>query len=608
MALLSLHHVTLRFGAAPLLDGVDLHIERGDRAALVGRNGAGKTSLLRLLHGELAPDDGEVRRPRALRVGYLPQVVESTLSGRVDALVTAGLPAHAGPDTQHDGPVVATVLSQLGLEPDAEFATLSGGQKRRVLLARALVCEPDLLLLDEPTNHLDIDTICWLESFLLRHCRTLLFVTHDRALLQRLANRIIDLDRGTLAHWPCDYPTFLRRKADLLHEESVRRTAFDKKLAQEEIWIRQGVKERRTRNEGRVRALLRMREERRARRELEGTARLRVQHAERSGRKVIDAKAIGFSYEAGPKVVDGLSTRIMRGDKIGIIGPNGSGKTTLLKLFTGELAPGEGELVHGTKLAISYFDQHRAVLRDEATVAESVADGLEDLTIDGKRRHLFGYLQDFLFTPDRARAPVKLLSGVERNRLLLARLFLNPSNLLVLDEPTNDLDAETLELLEEQLMDYRGTVLLVSHDRAFLNNVVTSLLVMQGDGQVEEFVGGYDDWLNARKSRGRTERATAKSAGTPKKRKPKPFGFKQKRELDGLPKRIETLEAEQARLHESMAAPDYFKTAPDRIATDKQREAGLTAEIDALYERWAALEALRDEGRMTKPDVPTRPP
>ncbi|MBN1669405.1 MAG: ATP-binding cassette domain-containing protein [Kiritimatiellae bacterium] len=596
MALLSMHGVSLSFGGELLLDKVDLHIEPGDRACLVGRNGAGKSSLLKLLHGDMAPDEGAIHCRRGLRVGYLPQTVPPDLEGRVAHIVESGLrrfarTIRARTDAQQ---AVGTVLSHLTLDPAADFRLLSGGQKRRVLLGRALVCSPDLLLLDEPTNHLDIDSICWMEEYLLRHCQTFLFVTHDRALLRRLATRIIDLDRGHIADWPCDYDTFLRRKADLLHDESVRNARFDRKLAQEEIWIRQGVKERRTRNEGRVRALMRMREERRARRDLEGSARLRAQQAAPSGAKVIETKDAVFAYGDTTPIIGGLNLRIMRGDRVGIIGPNGSGKTTLLRLFTGELTPCRGTLSRGARLEMAYFDQHRAVLDDNATVVDSIGAGKEYVSIAGKSRHVFGYLQDFLFTPDRARAPVHALSGGERNRLLLARLFAKPSNLIIMDEPTNDLDTETLELLEEQLLNYGGTVVVVSHDRAFLNNVVTSLLVMEGGGRIVEYIGSYDDWLETSRAQAPDEPRQAKPRAAERARKPNPFGFKQKRELEALPKKIEALEAEQVRLHDLMAAPGYFRTPPDRIAADKQRTAGLAREIETLYDRWQELDALRE--------------
>ncbi|NQU38921.1 MAG: ATP-binding cassette domain-containing protein [Lentisphaerae bacterium] len=596
MALLNIDGVSLSFGGARLLDRVSLNIEEGDRISLVGRNGTGKSSLLKLLQGDLAPDEGEIRHHRDVRIAYLPQEVPHDMAGEVIDVVSAGAltarhAAEQGEAYAHQ--VVGRILSHLGLDPHADCAVLSGGQKRRVLLARALVQEPDILLLDEPTNHLDIEAICWMENFLLRHCKTLLFVTHDRSFLRRVANRIVDLDRGQLADWSCDYDTFLRRKADLIHDENVNQAAFDKKLAKEEVWIRQGIKARRTRDEGRVRALQDMRNERLARRTAEGQARLQLQSGERSGHKVISAKGLSFAYGDGPPMVQDFTTEISRGDRIGVIGPNGSGKTTLLKLLTGRLTPTAGEIVLGTKLTMAYFDQHRAQLNDNETVAQNAGNGMDSVTIDGTPRHIISYLRDFLFSPDRANTPVSALSGGERNRLLLAMLFATPSNLLVMDEPTNDLDVETLELLEEQLANYPGTVLMVSHDRAFLDNVVTSVIVMQGTGAVEEYVGGYNDWLKARAGRAGAKRQAAAEAA-PASRKPTAFGFKQNRELSGLPKKIEKMEEQQSALHIKMGNPDYFRTPRTEMTADKETDETLTADLEAAYGRWQELEALRD--------------
>ena len=595
MALVSIKGISLSFGSGPILDTIDLNIEPGDRACLVGRNGTGKSSLLKILHGTQAPDSGEILASKDTRTAYLPQDVPGDIAGSVEAIASSW--AKTSRDTESDWEsehIVRRILSHLSLDAHAQFTELSGGQKRRVLLARALACEPDLLLLDEPTNHLDIDSICWLETFILRHCKTLLFVTHDRAFLRRVANRIIDLDRGLLADWSCDYDTFLQRKADLLHDEQVRQAIFDKKLSKEETWIRQGIKARRTRNEGRVRQLMTMREERQQRRGTEGTARMTVQQAQRSGNKVIETKALSFSYDQQPPIIQNLDTRVMRGDRVGIVGPNGSGKTTLLKLFTQELAPESGTLILGTNLEPAYFDQHRAVLNNDKTVAENVDQGLDSVTIDGKKRHVIGYLQDFLFTPDRARTPVHVLSGGERNRLLLALLFAQPSNLLIMDEPTNDLDAETLELLEDQLMNYKGTLLMVSHDRAFLDNVVTSILALEGNGLVKEYLGGYQEYANARITKTpATAPATKRTMSKPTTKKG--FGFNENREFNALPRKIEKLEEAQKSLHDRMVAPDYYKTAPSQIAADTQTAAELTDSINHAYARWDTLDALRNE-------------
>src|SRR5512143_2197254 len=527
MALVSLQDVKVSFGGPLLLEGVDLSIDRGERVCLVGRNGTGKSTILRLITGEVKPDAGTIVFQQSVRVTLLTQEVPEALSGSVFDVVSGAFGEqgkllaeyhHLSGSLVHDhsGKLMARleevqhrfeaaggwqmqqkveeILTRLKLPEDAEFSELSGGLKRRVLLAKALAGEPDLLLLDEPTNHLDIDAIAWLEEFLLTFGGTLLFVTHDRMLLQRLATRIVDLDRGRLTSWPGNYQSYLDLKQAALDAETVENAKFDKKLAAEEVWIRQGVKARRTRNEGRVRALKELRRIRSERREVTGTARMQMQEAERTGKIVIEATKVSYAYNDIPVISD-FSTTILRGDKIGIIGPNGSGKTTLLKILLRELSAQKGTIKHGTNLEVAYLDQHRAQLDNEKTVQDNVANGSDHVTVDGNRRHVIGYLQDFLFAPARARSPVKVLSGGERNRLLLAKLFTRPSNVLVLDEPTNDLDIETLDLLEELLMDYPGTVLLVSHDRAFINDVVTSTLVFEGGGKVNEYVGGYDDWL-----------------------------------------------------------------------------------------------------------------
>ncbi|HEX9136006.1 MAG TPA: ATP-binding cassette domain-containing protein, partial [Nitrospirota bacterium] len=493
---------------------------------------------------------------------------------------------------------VEEILTRLQLPEDAEFSELSGGLKRRVLLAKALAGQPDLLLLDEPTNHLDIDSISWLEEFLLSFGGTLLFVTHDRALLQKLATRIVDLDRGRLTSWPGSYQTYLELKQAALDAEAVENAKFDKKLAAEEAWIRQGVKARRTRNEGRVRALKELRRTRSERREVTGAARMLMQDAERSGKLVIEAQEVSYGYNDRPIIRD-FSTTIIRGDKVGIIGPNGSGKTTLLKILLGDLKPQKGTLRLGTNLEVAYLDQHRAQLDDEKTVQDNVANGSDHVTINGNRRHVIGYLQDFLFAPARARSPVKVLSGGERNRLLLAKLFTKPSNVLVLDEPTNDLDIETLDLLEELLMDYPGTVLLVSHDRAFINNVVTSTLVLEGDGKVNEYVGGYDDWLlqSRRKievSEVPVKIAEKKAASGPQKEKSRRLTFKEQKELETLPKRIEHLETEQQQIIAVMADPAFYRESGNRVTETKARLEAVEKELVESYARWEALEALQE--------------
>ena len=516
MALIGMCDVCIGFGGPPLLDHVNLFIERGERVCLLGRNGTGKSTLLHLLNGDLAPDEGRISYMQGLRVSFLPQEVPQEIAGAVQEIVAGGLEPESAPsDGRSRLNRVERILARMDLKPGERFETLSAGIKRRVMLARGLVGEPDVLLLDEPTNHLDIDAIGWMEDFLLRFEGTLLFVTHDREFLRKLATRTVELDRGRLIDWSCDYETFQGRKQAVLATEAGHREKFDDKLAREEAWIRQGMKARRTRNEGRVRALEKLREERRARREQIGSVRMKTQDSASSGKLVVTAEGICCRYAGQEPVIVDFSTLIMRGDKIGIIGPNGSGKTTLLRVLLGDLPPESGTLRHGVNLEIAYFDQLRAQLDETRSVAENVGDGTDTILFNGRPRHIMGYLKDFLFSPERARSPVSTLSGGERNRLLLARLFTRPSNLLVLDEPTNDLDLETLELLEDLLLDYRGTLLLVSHDRTFLNNVVTSTLVFEGGGRIGEYVGGYDDWVRQRGPDGPQE--PMKSTVAPKK-------------------------------------------------------------------------------------------
>ena len=628
MPILTLRGVTLSLGDPPLLHDVSLQLERGERLCLVGRNGSGKSTLLRLVAGEIQADAGELWRAPGLRVARLAQEVPLGGSGSVFHAVAEGLGAagalveryHTLARAVADGDPariadldrcqheleaaggwareqrVETVISRLGLDPAASLTSLSGGVARRVLLARALVSDPDLLLLDEPTNHLDIDGITWLEEFLLGWHGTLLFVTHDRAFLQRLATRVVELDRGRLTDFPGDYTTYLSRKAQWLAAEETRNALFDDKLAREEAWIRQGIKARRTRNEGRVRALERLRAERSARRTQVGRVTMAIQAAERSGKVVADAEEVGFAYDRQP-ILRGLTTTILRGDKVGVIGPNGAGKTTLLRLLLGELEPTEGRIRRGTHLEVAYFDQRRAALDEERTVQDNVGEGREFVVIDGQRRHVLGYLQDFLFPPDRARQPVKALSGGERNRLLLARLFTRPSNVLVLDEPTNDLDTETLELLEALLVEYSGTVLLVSHDRAFLDHVVTSTLVFEGPGVVREYVGGYEDWLRQRPAPRPEPRQGKPSPGerTPPRsadaERPRKLSYRDQRELDALPARIEALEGERDALLASMSEPAFYQREGSAIRAVQTQLEQLEQALETAYALWASLES-----------------
>ncbi len=585
MALLSLQNLHKAFGGPQLLDNATLQIERGERICLVGRNGEGKSTLLKIVNGDLEPETGEIVRQPGLKVRRLRQNVPHEVTGTVEELVFQGLEDPHDDWNSHQA--VDKAISQVGLENAGRFDELSGGQKRRVLLAQSLVCDPDILVLDEPTNHLDIESIQWLENFLGRYKGTLLFVTHDRTFLRKLATRIVELDRGQLNSWACDYDTYLKRKQVLLDGETGQRAQFDKKLAQEEVWIRKGIRARRTRNEGRVRALEQMRCNRSQRRERAGTVNMQLTEAGLSGRKVITAKNISYDYDGIP-IIENLSTNIMRGDKIGIIGPNGCGKTTLIKTLLGELEPKSGSVVHGTKLEVAYFDQHRATLDETKSVAENVC-AEETITIGNSKKHVLGYLQDFLFTPDRARQKVSVLSGGERNRLLLAKLFTKASNMLVLDEPTNDLDAETLELLEELLANYEGTLLLVSHDRSFLNNVVTSTLVFE-NGSVNEYPGGYDDWLSQR-SEVRDQKPESQKPAE-KRETTRKLSNKEREELEGLPKLIEQLEAEQEALHEAMSDPRFYQKTKDEIAAANTRAEEIPKKLEHAFERWEELEGL----------------
>lgn len=636
MALLKFTNVSLAFGVTPLLDGVSWQIERGERVCIIGRNGTGKSSLLRIVKGEQQADDGEVWRAPALKIGELPQELPRADDRSVFDVVAAGLAGvgellaeyhhltqvtsgeldmerlmHVQQELEaRDGwrlqQLVESTLSRLQLPAEKTLAELSGGWRRRVLLAQALVAEPDLLLLDEPTNHLDIGAIAWLEDALRGYPGAVLFITHDRAFLQALATRILELDRGNLIDWQGDYASFLVHKEQQLAAEETANALFDKRLAQEEVWIRQGIKARRTRNEGRVRALKAMRNERSERRERQGKANLLLETADKSGKQVILAEHMSYAHPGGEPLIRDLTLLIQRGDRIGLLGPNGSGKTTLLKLLLGDLQPTAGKIQYGTKLEIAYFDQLRLQLEPEKTVIDNLAEGREFITINGQDRHVLSYLGDFLFSPQRARTPVKALSGGERARLLLAKLFSKPANLLVLDEPTNDLDVETLELLEEVLLSFEGTVLMVSHDRAFLDNVVTSTLVFEGEGQVREYVGGYQDWLRQGGSprllgvqtREDSKPAPAKAepvpaaapvaaAAAPAKRK---LSYKEQRELDALPGAIETAEIELEALQTAIADPGFYQLPNEVTQAKLARMDALQAELDRLIERWAELE------------------
>ena len=632
MPLITLQDVDYSVGGPLLLENVALSIDPGERVALIGRNGAGKSTLLKLLAGELQPDDGEIRRQDGARIARLEQEVPADAQGAVFDVVAAGMGelgawlaefhriSHAA-DFDADAMAavqakidaaqgwsadqrVAETLDKLGLDGDAPFAGLSGGMKRRVLLARALVSGPELLLLDEPTNHLDIESIDWLEQFLKSWQGALVFVTHDRRFLRALATRIVEIDRGQVTSWPGDWGNYERRREERLNAEAQENARFDKLLAQEEVWIRQGIKARRTRDEGRVRRLKAMRAERAERRAHTGNVRMDFAQAESSGKKVIEAKHVSFDY-GGRKLLDDVSTTVFRGDRIGLIGPNGSGKTTLLKTLLGELKPTEGEVRLGSNLQVAYFDQYRATLREDWNALENVSEGREFVEVGGRQKHVVGYLQDFLFTPERARAPITRLSGGERNRLLLAKLFAQPSNLLVMDEPTNDLDVETLELLEELLGDYPGTLLLVSHDRDFLDNVVTSTLVMEGGGRVGEYVGGYSDWLRQRPAPA-AESAPGKrsmpvssiadgGAPAPAPAPPPPpakrkLAFKEARELEQLPGVIEALESKLAAMTAEMNDPAFYQRDASAITAHATEVARVQAELDAAYARWAELD------------------
>ncbi|HTB30307.1 MAG TPA: ATP-binding cassette domain-containing protein [Steroidobacteraceae bacterium] len=597
MQIARLDKVSLSFGAKPLLDRVGLLVAKGERVCVLGRNGEGKSSLLKLIAREIAPDGGELWIRPGAKVASLAQEVSAASGDTVRELI---LREAAAVNLEGDWQAALQtdqIIARLGLDADAALGSLSGGWRRRAMLGRALVTEPDLLLLDEPTNHLDIDAITWLEELMSEFAGALVFVSHDRAFVRRLATRVVDLDRGQLREWSGDYDTYVLQKRAALDAEAKQAALFDKKLAQEEVWIRQGVEARRTRNEGRVRALKQLRIERRERREVLGQVDIKADDASPSGKLVFEASEVYLELGGTPLIVD-FSTRIMRGDRIGIIGPNGCGKSTLIKLLVGELEPRRGSIYRGTSLKVAYFDQQRESLDPAASIMDNVTAGSGDMIeVGGRMRHVSGYLRDFLFPPDRLLAPVSMLSGGERNRLMLAKLFAKPSNLLVMDEPTNDLDAETLDLLEELVADYAGTLLLVSHDRAFLDNVVTSTLVFEGGGRIEEYVGGYSDAIRQRQALvdppGAKERArkAARPADDAGPQKPRKLSYKDQRELDALPAAIEQLEAEQASLQAALGDPALFQNEPNRAREAAERWRRVAEELQAAYARWELLES-----------------
>lgn len=622
MPLITLQDIFLSYGQPPLIDHLNLVVEPNERVCLIGRNGAGKSTLLKILTGQIVPDEGSIKRSSGVTVAQLEQSVPHDAQGTVFDVIAQGLGAEGeliktfhhliqqlndnpSPKVMNDyeecqaelervngwdiNQRVESIITKMDLNPDVDISSLSGGYKRRVLLARALVCNPDLLLLDEPTNHLDIEAIQWVEQFLLKWEGSLLFISHDRRFMDNLANRFIEIDRGKLQDYNCDYSTYLVRKEENLEIEERQNALFDKRLSQEEVWIRQGIKARRTRNEGRVRALESMRSEYVARRKQLGTARMDIHQAEKSGKIVAEATDVTFAFGEGEAVVKNFSTLIQRGDKVGFIGRNGVGKTTLIKLLLGELTAQQGTIKTGTNLNVAYFDQYRSALDEDKTVQDNVSGGRDMLEIAGKSRHVISYLQDFLFAPERCRQPVKALSGGERNRLLLAKLFTQPSNVLVLDEPTNDLDIDTLDLLEELLINYKGTVILVSHDRAFLNNVVTSTLVFDGSGTIEQYVGGYDDWLRQRKTQQTAKIASPKvqsKSSTPSIK----LSYKDQRELDSLPAEIEGLEISISEISGKISEPGFYQTDRAAIEVVEGRLANAQKQLAESYARWELLE------------------
>ncbi|HHG3024345.1 TPA: ABC transporter ATP-binding protein [Vibrio parahaemolyticus] len=638
MALLTIHNAQLAFGDHPLLDRAEFALQENERVCLVGRNGAGKSTLMKVLAGDILLDDGKIQITQDVVVSRLEQDPPRNQEGTVYEYVSGGL-AEIGEQLKiyHDlldlvaqdpsekninrlaktqeqldhsnawrfDDRVKNVLSALKLSPDTLLRDLSGGWQRKAALARALVCDPDVLLLDEPTNHLDVTTIEWLENFLKDFKGSIIFISHDRAFIKSMATRIVDLDRGQLSSFPGDYDNYLLEKEEMLRVEDMQNAEFDKKLAQEEVWIRQGIKARRTRNEGRVRALKKLREERRDRREVQGKVNLNIDDASRSGKIVFEAENVSFAYD-GKQIVDNFSFNIMRGDRIALIGPNGCGKSTVLKLLLGQLEAQSGRLHCGTKLEVAYFDQYREILDPEKTVIDNLADGKQEVMVGGRQRHALSYLQDFLFAPKRARTPVKALSGGEKNRLLLARILLKPNNLLILDEPTNDLDIETLELLEEMLANYQGTLLLVSHDREFVDNTVTTSWIFEGDGVIEEFVGGYHDAKQQRDQALAVRFSTEKPAKkekvveeTPKTTQPKnnskKLSYKLQRELEALPAKLEQLESDIETLQEQVNDPEFFVKPVEQTQPVLEQLAALEQELEIAFERWEELEAMQQD-------------
>jgi ATP-binding cassette subfamily F protein uup len=601
---INFEEVALGFGGDLILESVNFRIKTGERIGLIGRNGMGKTSLLKLIMGELLPDSGVISRQQNLRIAYLPQEVPHGIAGTVREIVKTGMVGMSfdWPEDEIEWQselLLQKTLNRMQLDPKAVFEILSAGMKRRVLLAKGLVAQPQLLLLDEPTNHLDIQSIMWLEDFLLRWNGSLVFVTHDRIFLQKLTTRIVELDRGRIFDWDCDYSAFIQRKDAYLNSEQAHNEVFDKKLAQEEQWIRKGIEARRTRNEGRVRALKRLREIRKERREQPGKVNLQIQEARRSGKLVLEVDNVNFAYQEEPIIKDFTFT-LQRGDKVGIVGPNGSGKTTLLNLIIGNLTPQQGVINYGTNLELAYFDQLRSQLDEEKSVYENVAQGRDMISINGFTRNVYGYLEDFLFSKERVHASIHVLSGGERNRLLLARLFTMPANLLILDEPTNDLDLETLELLENLLLTFNGTLILVSHDRAFLNNLVTSTLVLEGGGIVKEYIGGYDDWYQQSLLK---EQVDLEKASQPAIKKTDPVNQTNKKlyttkrkkiqkELDEIPDIIESLEREYQETIQKMASSEFYNQEEKSITETANRVKWLEDEIPKIYLRWQQLEHL----------------